>query len=306
VLQGADLVGFEGDSFVRQVQRDTDTIATYLDLITASRARAAVLLVFVALCAFLPGFMAMPPVDRDEVRYAQASKQMMETGNYLDIRFQEQPRYLQPAGIYWLQVAAAKITGYGPEAPIWVYRLPSLLAATAAVVLTYWVALPLAGQVGAFIAALLIAPCILLGAEARLAKTDAVLLACILTATGFLARAYLRQNITLCAAVLFWTACGAGILVKGPMIALVVGSTIAALCVLDRSTAWLKALRPALGLGWLALLVLPWFIAIAIVGLLSVRACSARWPPDSRGMARRRGSIFYCTGLRSGLQPDLR
>ena len=132
-------------------------------------------------------------------------------------------------------------------------------------VLTYRVALPLAGQAGAFIAALLIAPSILLGVEARLAKTDAVLLACILSATGFLARAYLRQAITLRAALLFWTACGAGVLVKGPMIALVVGSTVVALCVLDRSIAWLKALRPVLGLGWLALLVLPWFIAIAIV-----------------------------------------
>jgi 4-amino-4-deoxy-L-arabinose transferase-like glycosyltransferase len=258
-------VGFEVDSVVRQVQRDTVLIAKYLDLIIASRARAAVLLVFVALCAFLPGLTAIPPVDRDEPRYAQASKQMMETGNYLDIRFQEQPRYLQPGGIYWLQVAAAKITGYGPEAPIWVYRLPSLLAATAAVVLTYWVALPLAGPVGAFIAALLLVPSILLGVEARLAKTDATLLACILSATGFLARAYLRQTITLRAAVLFWTACAAGILVKGPMIALVVGSTVVALCLLERSTAWLKALRPALGLGWLALLVLPWFIAIAVV-----------------------------------------
>jgi 4-amino-4-deoxy-L-arabinose transferase-like glycosyltransferase len=262
VLEEADAVGFEADSVVQQ--RDTVPIAKYLDLIIASRVRATTLLVFVALCALLPGFTAIPPVDRDEPRYAQASKQMMETGNYLDIRFQEQPRYLQPAGIYWLQVAAAKITGYGPEAPIWVYRLPSLLAATAAVVLTYWVALPLAGPVGAFIAALLIAPSILLGVEARLAKTDAVLLACILSAIGFLARAYLRQTITLRGAVLFWTACGAGILVKGPMIALVVGSAVVALCVLDRSTAWLKALRPALGFGWLALLVLPWFIAIAI------------------------------------------
>ena len=248
-----------------QVRRDTVPIATYFDPITASRARAVVLLVFIALCAFLPGFTAMPPVDRDEVRYAQASKQMMETGNYLDIRFQKQPRYLQPAGIYWLQVAAAKITGYGPEAPIWVYRLPSLLAATAAVVLTYWVALPLAGPLGAFIAALLMAPAILLGVEARLAKTDAVLLACILSATGFLARAYLRQPITLAAALLFWTACGAGILVKGPMIAVVVGSTVVALCVLERSIAWFKPLRPALGLTWLALLVVPWFIVIAIV-----------------------------------------
>jgi 4-amino-4-deoxy-L-arabinose transferase-like glycosyltransferase len=248
-----------------QVKRHTAGIATFLDRVTASRAWAAVLLVAIALCAFAPGFSTMPPVDRDEARYAQASKQMMETGNYLDIRFQKEPRYLQPAGIYWLQVAAAKITGYGSEAPIWVYRLPSFLAATAAVVLTYWVALPLAGQTGAFIAALLVVPSILLGVEARLAKTDAVLLACILSATGFLARAYLRQTITLAAALLFWTACAAGVLVKGPMIALVVGSTVAALCVLDRSITWLKALRPALGLCWLALLVVPWFIAIAIV-----------------------------------------
>ena len=256
-------MGFEADSIVRQVQRGRTPMTTYLGL--DSRTRAVLLLVLVALCAFLPGFTAIPPVDRDEARYAQASKQMIEMGNYLDIRFQEQPRYLQPVGIYWLQVAAAKITGYGREAPIWIYRLPSLLAATAAVVLTYWVALPLAGPVGAFIAALLIAVSVLLGVEARLAKTDAVLLACILGATGFLARAYLRQTITLRGAVLFWTACGAGILIKGPMIALVVGSTVIALCLLDRSTAWLKALRPLLGLGWLALLVLPWLIAIAIV-----------------------------------------
>jgi 4-amino-4-deoxy-L-arabinose transferase-like glycosyltransferase len=267
-LQGP-MQSAEGDCVVLQVrsevQRDTVAASTVFDLITASRARAVVLLVFIALFAFLPGLTAMPPVDRDEARYAQASKQMMETGNYLDIRFQKEPRYLQPAGIYWLQVAAAKLTGYGSEAPIWVYRLPSVIGATAAVALTYWVALPLAGPAGAFIAALLVVPSILLGAEARLAKTDAVLLACILSATGFLARAYLRHTVTLGAALLFWTACAAGILVKGPMIALVLGSTVAALCVLDRSTAWLKPLRPVLGLGWLALLVLPWFITIAIV-----------------------------------------
>jgi 4-amino-4-deoxy-L-arabinose transferase-like glycosyltransferase len=253
------------DIAVALARRGTVSIATFFDLVTASQVRAVVLLVVVALCAFMPGFTTIPPVDRDEVRYAQASKQMMETGNYLDIRFQDQPRYLQPAGIYWLQVAAAKITGYGPAAPIWVYRLPSLLAATAAVVLTYWIALPLAGQTGAFIAALFMVVSVLLNVEARLAKTDSVLLACMLGATGFLARAYLRQAISIGGALLFWTACAAGIMVKGPMIALVLGSTTLALCLLDRSARWLKALRPTIGVGWVLLLALPWFITIAIV-----------------------------------------
>ena len=83
-----------------------------LERITESRSRSAIILVVFALLAFLPGFFQIPPIDRDEARYAQATRQMMETGNYLDIRFQETPRYLQPVGIYWLQVAATRITGY--------------------------------------------------------------------------------------------------------------------------------------------------------------------------------------------------
>ena len=39
----------------------------------------------------------------------QATAQMFETGNFVDIRFQDQPRYLQPAGIYWLQAASVAL-----------------------------------------------------------------------------------------------------------------------------------------------------------------------------------------------------
>src|SRR5258707_944193 len=85
-------------------------ISDRIERITASRTRSTIILVVVTLLAFPPGFFQIPPIDRDEARYAQATRQMMETGNYLDIRFQETPRYLQPVGIYWLQVAAPKIT----------------------------------------------------------------------------------------------------------------------------------------------------------------------------------------------------
>ena len=36
----------------------------------------------VCLIAFLPGFFQIPPVDRDEARFAQATKQMVESGDY--------------------------------------------------------------------------------------------------------------------------------------------------------------------------------------------------------------------------------
>ena len=61
-----------------------------------------------ALLAFLPGFFQIPPIDRDEARFAQATKQMMETGDYVDIRFQDEVRYKKPVGIYWLQAVVGE------------------------------------------------------------------------------------------------------------------------------------------------------------------------------------------------------
>ena len=66
------------------------------------------LLVLFCLLAFLPGFFQIPPVDRDEARFAQATKQMIERGEYVDIQFQNEVRYKKPIGIYWLQAAAVK------------------------------------------------------------------------------------------------------------------------------------------------------------------------------------------------------
>ncbi|MDB6150745.1 MAG: glycosyl transferase, family 39 [Chthoniobacter sp.] len=231
---------------------------------TLSRVRVILVLTVVGLCAFLPGFFSIPPIDRDEARYAQATKQMMEAGDYIDIRFQNQPRYLQPVGIYWLHVAAARLTGTGVDAPIWVHRLPSLAGAILAVLLTWWVAMTLAGETAAFAAALFMAASVLLGFEARDGKIDAVLLSTILGAIGFLARAYLSLPVTRVQAALFWVALAAGIMLKGPLILLVVGLTAVTLSWQDRSLAWLRALRLRSGFALMLLLVLPWLVAITV------------------------------------------
>ena len=69
-------------------------------------ARSCVLL---SLACFLPGFASLQPMDRDEPRFAQASKQMLETGDFVDIRFQDEARHKKPVGIYWLQSAAVAL-----------------------------------------------------------------------------------------------------------------------------------------------------------------------------------------------------
>ncbi|HEY6255889.1 MAG TPA: phospholipid carrier-dependent glycosyltransferase [Xanthobacteraceae bacterium] len=244
-----------------------------LDFATRSHARAVAVLVLVALINFLPGFFDIPPIDRDEARFAQATKQMIESADYVDIRFQNEVRYKKPVGIYWLQAGAvqsARALGLTQAlTTIWLYRIPSLAGALAAVLLTYWTALAFISRRAALTAALMMAASILLAIEARLATTDAVLLAAVVAAMGVLARLYLpEQRGRLGAAsawtlpAIFWTALAIGILVKGPLVVMVVGLAALTLVVVDRRADWLLALKPLIGVLWLAALVLPWFVAI--------------------------------------------
>jgi 4-amino-4-deoxy-L-arabinose transferase-like glycosyltransferase len=249
-------------------------LARLLDFAVSSHRRAAGLLILVSLIAFLPGFSQIPPIDRDEPRYAQATKQMLDTGDFVDIRFQDEQANDKPVGIYWLEAAAVKageVLGV-PDArsAIWLYRMPSLLGAIGAVLGTYWCALAFVSRRGAMLAALMMVASAILGVEARLAKTDATLLFTVVFAMGALARVYLpartanaaRPSLGLLA--IFWSAVAAGVLIKGLVILMVVGLTTLTLWLLDRSWRWVLRLRPFSGVAWAALLVLPWLVAISM------------------------------------------
>src|SRR3954451_3815389 len=238
-----------------------NSLTAIVDYAVSSHARAVAVLVLASLLAFLPGFFQIPPTDRDEARFAQATKQMLETGEYVDIRFQDEVRYKKPVGIYWLQVAVVKTAEAlgvrNARQKIWLYRIPSLIGAVGAVLLTYWTALAFVSRRAALLAGLMMATSILLGVEARLAKTDAMLLMTAVATMGAMARIYLGERRTVpglagwTLPAIFWTALAAGILIKGPLIVMFVVLTIMALAVTDRSVGWLTGLRPVAGLIWL-------------------------------------------------------
>jgi 4-amino-4-deoxy-L-arabinose transferase-like glycosyltransferase len=244
------------------------------DFAMCSHSRAAAVLLIVALLGFLPGIFSIPPIDRDEARFAQATKQMVETGDYIDIRFQDEVRYKKPVGIYWLQasiVKAASALGFrNALTTIWLYRVPSLVGAVGAVLVTYWAALALVSARAAFLAGLMMASCVLLGTERLMAKTDAMLLLTAVAAMGAMARAYMssigRYQLDALgewrAGAIFWTALAGGVLLKGPLIVMIVALACLTLGILDRSARWLFRLHPVAGIVWVAVLVLPWFIAI--------------------------------------------
>jgi 4-amino-4-deoxy-L-arabinose transferase-like glycosyltransferase len=139
------------------------------------------------------------------------------------------------------------------------------------VLLTYWVALAFLSRRGSIVAAALMGTTVLLGVEARLAKTDATLLVTCLVGFGVLARLWFaavaphvstppRQGLI----IIFWVAMAVGILVKGPITPMIVFLPALALSIRERSGRWLLPLRPWLGLVIILVIVAPWLVAIAI------------------------------------------
>jgi 4-amino-4-deoxy-L-arabinose transferase-like glycosyltransferase len=82
--------------------------------------------------------------------------------------------------------------------------------------------------------------------EAHLAKTDACLLLIIVVMQGALGRIYLKlhgaETPSRGLLLVFWLACGAGILIKGPVSPMVALLTVGTLTLADRSTALLRGL----------------------------------------------------------------
>ncbi|MER9314066.1 glycosyltransferase family 39 protein [Mesorhizobium sp. M0659] len=212
------------------------------------------------------GLASMPPLDRDEPRFVQATKQMTETGDYVDIRFQDASRYQKPIGIYWLQSAAVTLSGEGAQAPIWIYRLVSALGIAIAVVAIAWTGANLFGANAGLAAGLVMAAIFATAFEGRDAKTDAMLLACCVLAQGALAQIYLasRRNEPVAGHLpwIFWAAQGAAILIKGPIAPLLSALTVLTLVAFERDCRWLARLKAGRGLILVLLIVLPWLALI--------------------------------------------
>ncbi|ESZ35505.1 MULTISPECIES: glycosyltransferase family 39 protein [unclassified Mesorhizobium] len=212
------------------------------------------------------GLASMPPLDRDEPRFVQATKQMTETGDYVDIRFQDASRYQKPIGIYWLQSAAVTLSGQGAQAPIWIYRLVSALGIAIAVVAIAWTGANLFGANAGLAAGLVMAAIFATAFEGRDAKTDAMLLACCVLAQGALAQIYLasRRDEPVAGHLpwIFWAAQGAAILIKGPIAPLLSALTVLTLVAFERDWRWLARLKAGRGLILVLLIVLPWLALI--------------------------------------------
>ncbi len=246
---------------------DSIRAAERLDYLSTG-GRPWLLLALLALALFLPGITSLPPVDRDEARYVQATRQMLESGDFVEIRFQDEARNKKPAGIYWLQSALVDAFTGSEATALWPYRLVSTAGALAAVLLTFFFGSQIFDRRTALVGAALLASTVLCVAEAHLATTDAVQLAAAVAAQGALGMAYLSSRrgepLPIWLALLFWFAQGIAMLIKGPVVPALSALTAITLMIADRRWRWFLSLRPGWGIPLAVVIVAPWLMLIEI------------------------------------------
>jgi 4-amino-4-deoxy-L-arabinose transferase-like glycosyltransferase len=220
------------------------------------------------LLAGLPGFLAMPPLDRDEARFAQATAQMLEQDDYVVIRFQDQPRFKKPVGIHWMQALAASAFGDAALRDIRPYRLPSLLGAMLAAAACVWGAAGLFSRGVALMSGLILGSGLLLSTEAFIAKTDSMLTGLTVLCLAAMARLYAEARggppAGRLAVPLFWLALALAILVKGPITPLIAGLAALTLRLVDRRPLTSRPIGWAWGLILLAMVIGPWAWAVTV------------------------------------------
>lgn len=233
-------------------------------------AHPRIVLTILCLLLYLPGLSALPPLDRDESRFTQSTKQMIETGDFVQPRLQEEARNKKPVGIYWMQAVTAETLSAPPYNSVWAYRIPSVLGAIFAVIFVFGLGAKLYDKETGLVAGGLMASSLLLISEAHIAKTDAVLVACVTGAQLMIAHFFVaaRQGAPrppLRYSIGLGVALGLAILVKGPIGPLVCALTIVGVSIWEGRWGWFWSMRPIFALYVVILMNVPWLVAIMLV-----------------------------------------
>jgi 4-amino-4-deoxy-L-arabinose transferase-like glycosyltransferase len=224
------------------------------DLDASLSRRAGWLLALYCALVFFVNLGAAPLTDVDEGAFSEATREMLERGDFVTTYLNGELRFDKPILTYWMQ--ALPVAWAGPVE--WAFRLPSALAACLWVWLLYRFArryAPGSAVMAAFMLASALGPLVM----ARAATADALLNAFI-AGSLFAFYRHLRDGARgdLVAAYA-WMALG--VLTKGP-IALAVPALAVGLYCLSRRE-WLRPLALLRDpLAWLVLVAIaaPWYV----------------------------------------------
>ena len=227
---------------------------------TSSTRNLAALIFIGALVLHLMGTWILPLVDRDEPRFAEASREMLQRGDYVVPFFNNAYRFDKPPLIYWCQAASMKLFGENEFA----VRFPSAVAAALIAVLIFGFATRVAGNVVGLKAAIIFTTSLQVLVHAKLAVADMAMV-CLVTA-GFWSGWELsrppeqnNQNQNRFWWWIFYLSLAFGFLAKGPVAWLPLLAPIQA--ARKRDGSW-RRFHPAIGI----------FVMFAVIAIWAVPA----------------------------------
>jgi 4-amino-4-deoxy-L-arabinose transferase-like glycosyltransferase len=210
----------------------------------------AVSLIVIAGFTFFLGLGRQAITDSDEAFYAEAAREMVESGDWLTPRFNYEDRWQKPVLYYWLTAAVYLVTGPTEAAA----RLWSALSGLGLVLLTWTAARRLTGRdhVG-WVAGAVAATCYGYFAMARMALPD-LPLAFFIT-LGIWAALERRWAMAGAAA-------GLGFLMKGPVALVIPAIVLIPIWWREGTYRTLRGRDVALAAAVFAVLGLPWYLAM--------------------------------------------
>lgn len=220
---------------------------------TRSNGETLVLFLLVLLC-FFTGLGMAPLFDVDEGAFSEATREMLESGNYLTTYLNGEPRFDKPILIYWLQALSVRLFGIGEFA----FRFPSAAASALWAGAIYLFAHRETGRKEAFIATTAMVTSLQVTIIGKAAIADA-LLNCLLAVSMFAIYLYYRERKRLWILLAF-AMIGLGTLTKGPIAILIPLAVSAMFFALEKELrAWIRAMFDPAGIMLFLLIVAPWY-----------------------------------------------
>jgi 4-amino-4-deoxy-L-arabinose transferase-like glycosyltransferase len=214
------------------------------------------LLFFTIIFAFFINLGFVPLFDLDEGAFSEATREMLESGNYLTTYLNGELRFDKPILIYWFQALSVKIFGLNEFA----LRFPSAVAASVWIYITYLFAQKFMEEKRAFLVGFFMISSLQITIISKAAIADALLNLFIALSMFMIYKFYKSENKKYIYLTYLFVALGT--LTKGPvaiMIPLIV--SLIFFSIKGEFKRWLRAIFDIKAIALFLLVAAPWYVA---------------------------------------------
>jgi len=207
--------------------------------------------------AFFVNLGNAPLFDRDEGAFSEATREMLESGNYVSTTLNGEPRYDKPILTYYVQAVGVALLGWNE----WGLRLHSALAATLWVFLVWGFARREWDETTGWVAGFITATSLWVNVIGRAATADALLNLFLALSLFDLYRFWRGKRRSALYRVFLWSALG--FLTKGPVaVAIPLAAALLLALVRGQLPRYLRAVFNPV--GWLVFFGVagPWYAAV--------------------------------------------